>query len=380
MRSNSPLRVLTIAHNAVAASNRARVEALREHAGVDVTLVTPPWWFEEGRRIAARGGPGWRVGRTLMTGNGTRYVFATGLIEAVRATRPHVIDLFEEPFSLVALQTLALRALLAPRAALVFYSAVNVSRRWHWPYHTIEQLMLSHADGAHTPNADAARILRDKGLGLERPASVIPLGVGVKRFSVAEPLHLQEVPRPRVGFFGRFEPVKGLDVLLEAFRQMTVPASLVLAGDGSERPRMSGERVYVRPPIEYDQLPSFLKAMDVLVLPSVTIPPMHREQFGRVLVEAMAAGIPVVGSDSGAIPEVIGDAGIVVPERNATELARALDAVLSKPELREGLIQRGMQRVKTRFAWPVIADQNLELFRAAVAHRRGVPNLEAVSA
>ena len=82
----------------------------------------------------------------------------------MRATRPDVIDLFEEPFSLVALQTLLLRDLLAPSAALVFYSAVNVQRRWRWPYRAIERLVLRRADGAHAPNRDVPPILRAKGL------------------------------------------------------------------------------------------------------------------------------------------------------------------------------------------------------------------------
>ena len=380
MRSNSQLRVLTIAHNAVAASNRARVEALRQRTGVELTLLTPPWWFEEGRRIQAEGGREWRVGRTLMTGNGTRYLFGASLVEAIRAVRPNVIDLFEEPFSLVALQTLALRGVFAPQAALVFYSAVNIARKWRWPYRAIEQLVLRHADGAHTPNADAARILRDKGLAHDRPVCVIPLGVDAHRFDTAEPMPLPQIPRPRIGFIGRFEPVKGLDVLLEAFGQMTVRTSLVLAGDGSERPEHSADGIFARPPVAYDQLPSFLKAMDVLVLPSVTILPLHREQFGRVLIEAMAAGVPVVGSDSGSIPEVIGDAGMIVPERDASALARALDSLLSQPDLRESYTQRAYRRVRTRFDWSVIADQNIRLFGAAIAHRQGVPDLEAVGA
>ena len=119
-------------------------------------------------------------------------------------------------------------------------------------------------------------------------------------------------------------------------------------------------------------MPSFLKALDVLVLPSVTIPPLHREQFGRVLVEAMAAGVPVIGSSSGAIPEVIGDAGLVVPEGDPRALAAAIDQVLGDPALRQRLVERGRQRVATRFAWPVVAEQTCELFRSAIVHRRRV--------
>jgi glycosyltransferase involved in cell wall biosynthesis len=371
-----PLNVLTIAHNAVAASNRRRVDALRM-AHIDVTLLTPQWWFEEGRRIAVPRSAPWRVGRTAFSGNGTRHVYLTGLIEALRAEKPDVIDLYEEPFSLVALQTLMLRKLLAPNAAIVFYSAVNVHRQWRWPYRWIERMVLRHADGAHVPNQDVAPILRAKGFA-DRPIKVIPLGVDPDRFSHAKPMGLPDVPGPRVGFVGRLEPVKGLDVLIDAFALLSTTPSLVIAGDGPERDRLQARigaresRVRIIPPVPYQDLPALLKSLDILVLPSVTILPLHREQFGRVLVEAMAAGVAVIGSSSGAIPEVIGDAGLVVPERDPAALAAAIDRLLANSDLRQDLTERGRQRVRTRFAWPVIAEQTVDLFRAALVHRRQV--------
>jgi len=376
MRSSS-LSVLTIAHNAVAASNRGRTDALRKLPGVAVSLLTPARWFEEGRRIEVPPSAGWRVGRTIFTENGTRHFYLSGLFAAVRETRPDVIDVYEEPFSVVALQTLLARDLLAPQAALVVYSAVNVMRKWRWPYRAIERHVLRHADGAHAPNQDVPRILRAKGLG-DKPVAVIPLGIDVERFASAEATDLAGIPRPRVGFVGRLEPVKGLDVLMDAYRRLETPASLVVAGDGSERHRLQGASVHVLPPVTYARLPGFLKSLDVLVLPSVTILPMHREQFGRVLVEAMAAGVPVIGSSSGAIPEVIGDAGLVVPERDPAALAQAIDVVVRDAGLRQRLIEHGFLRARTCCDWSVVADQTLHLFRAAVAGRRGAPNLEPV--
>jgi glycosyltransferase involved in cell wall biosynthesis len=382
MRSSSPerpaqLRVLTIAHNAVAPSNRRRSEALEALPALETSLLTPPWWFEEGRRIDVTGSAGWRVGQTVWTGNGTRYVYRTGLLRAIRELQPDVLDLFEEPFSLVALQTLLVRDLFAPGAALVFYSAVNVQRQWRWPYRAIERLVLRRADGAHAPNHDVPSILRAKGMR-RQPVSVIPLGVDVERFAAAAPMPILASPRPRIGFVGRLEPVKGLDVLLDAFQKLTSATSLVIAGDGAEREALrsritsmdGGSRILLLPPVSYAEMPAFLSSLDVLVLPSVTILPLHREQFGRVLVEAMAAGVPVVGSSSGAIPEVIGEAGLVVPERDPDALARSIDRVLSEPSLRQALIERGRQRAQSQFAWPVVADQTLALFRSAVAHRR----------
>ena len=188
------------------------------------------------------------------------------------------------------------------------------------------------------------------------------------------------VARPRVGFVGRLEPVKGLGVLMEAFRRLTTRASLVVAGEGSQRSLLVGDGVQVLPPVAYENLPGLLKSLDVLVLPSVTILPLHREQFGRVLVEAMAAGVPVVGSSSGAIPEVIGDAGLVVPERDPVALASAIDTILGDAELRQRLVERGARRARMHFDWSVVATQTLNLFHAAVAHRRGITSMEAVGA
>jgi glycosyltransferase involved in cell wall biosynthesis len=371
------LRVLTIAHNAVAASNRQRTAALAARPDVRVSLLTPPWWHEEGRRIATDASTPWRVGRTAFTGNGTRYFYLQGLARAVREVQPDVIDLYEEPFSVVALQTVLVRRGVAPRAALVFYSAVNVERTWRRPYRWIEQLVLRTADGAYVPNRDVGPILRRKGFASRKPIAVIPLGIDAACFQPPETSPTDRGTVRRIGFVGRLEAVKGLDVLLDAFDALQVPAQLVIAGDGAERsalvarvarsPRKAA--VHLVPAVPFEALPELLHTLDVLVLPSVTILPLHREQFGRVLVEAMAAGVPVVGSSSGAIPEVIGDAGLVVPERDAPALARALEQVLLDDALRRELVARGTAAARDRFAWRTVAEQTVELFRLAIAGR-----------
>ena len=150
-------------------------------------MLTPRWWFEEGRRIDAAPAPrGWLACRPHACSRATARATSTSaaLSEAIRTMRPDVIDLYEEPFSLVALQTLLLRNLFAPRAALVFYSAVNVERRWRWPYRAIEQHGAARRRRRPTrPNADVPRILRAQGFA-HKPVDVIPLGVDVDRFAV----------------------------------------------------------------------------------------------------------------------------------------------------------------------------------------------------
>jgi len=383
--TSDPLTVLVVAHNAVGASNRRRVDALADLPDVRVTLLSPPWWHEEGRCIAARP-PGvrpyaWHVGRTAATGNGTRHVYLSRLFSLVRSLQPDVVDVHEEPFSFAALQALVARGALAPRAALVFYSAVNVSRRWRAPYRWVERLVLRQADGAYVPNGDVPGILAAKGLA--RPAVELPLGVDVDLFADATPLDLRsrlpDAPRPYVGFLGRLEPVKGLDVLVEAARRLATPATIVVAGDGGERAALErtvrarglGSRVRFLGAVPFDAVPAFLKALDMLVMPSVTLLPAHREQFGRVLAEAMAAGVAVIGSSSGAIPAVVGDAGLVVPEREPALLADAIARLAVDLPLRAELAKRGQRRAREQFAWPVVARRTVdEVYRPAVARRR----------
>ncbi len=377
------LRVLVVAHNAVGVSNRARAAALARAPGLEVTLLTPAWWDEEGQRLRVTrpegDGYAWHVGRTLLTGNATRYIYVSHLFGLVRRLQPDVVDVFEEPHSLAAAQTVLAREIFAPHAALVCYSAVNLHQEWRLPYRVAERYVLGRADGAYVPNADVPPVLRAK--GMRAPVAEIPLGVDVDRFAGASPLPLEArlggASRPYVGFLGRLEPVKGVDVLVAAAGLLRQVGTVVLAGDGAERNALErqvqraglGERVRFLPPLPFAEVPAFLKALDVLVLPSVTLPPLHKEQFGRVLAEAMAAGVPVVGSSSGAIPEVVDDAGLVVRERDARALADALDRLVAHPALRAELAARGRRRAGERFAWPVVARRTVELYEAAVAGR-----------
>jgi glycosyltransferase involved in cell wall biosynthesis len=104
-------------------------------------------------------------------------------------------------------------------------------------------------------------------------------------------------------------------------------------------------------------LPAFLNALDLFVLPSETRP-NWREQFGRAAVEAMSCGVPVIGSDSGEIPTVLGDAGITFPEGDAWSLAAQLGRLLSDPSLRADLGRRGRQRALNLYSLEQVAAQH----------------------
>jgi GT2 family glycosyltransferase len=164
-----------------------------------------------------------------------------------------------------------------------------------------------------------------------------------------------------------------VDVLLHA---LACDGSLRarLAGDGPDRDRLESmagelgvaERVEILGALDPDDLPRFYRSVDVLAVPSLTTTSWV-EQFGRVALEAMACGTPVVVSDSGALPEVVGEAAVVVAEGSAHELAKALVEVCRDAELAGRLRSAGLARASAS-SWPRVAEEHERLLLAAT-HR-----------
>ena len=109
-------------------------------------------------------------------------------------------------------------------------------------------------------------------------------------------------------------------------------------------------------------MPAFYASLDALVLPSHTTP-TWKEQFGRVLIEAMACETVVVGSDSGEIPQVIGAAGMIYPEGNPEALAERLAHLAGDPALRAQLAQQGRARVLAHFTQQCVAEATWQVYQ-----------------
>jgi glycosyltransferase involved in cell wall biosynthesis len=112
-------------------------------------------------------------------------------------------------------------------------------------------------------------------------------------------------------------------------------------------------------------MPAMIRRVHVSVLPSVTTP-RWKEQFGRILIESMAAGVPVVGSTCGEIPAVIGDAGLVVAEGDAAALQVALQTLYDASALRRELAQRGRHRAVSLFSSTHVAEATMAAYRAVL--------------
>lgn len=368
------MRVLRISHSAVVADWRRRERHLLA-LGDDLRLVTARSWNEGGHLVRLEPTTdAFVVGAATLGGHPFRFLFDPRPIWRELRRRPadpiDILDIHEEPASLAAIEVRLLARLARRRPAVMLYSAQNIAKRYPPPFRWFERYQLRRAAAVHTCNDAAGQVLRGKGFS----GTVCNLGLGVDldHFRAADDLPVDRddggPPGPmRVGYVGRLEPHKGVAVLVEAVAD-TPGVELEIVGDGPERAELRtrierlgvGDRVRLEGPCEHDRLPDRYRRFDVVVVPSLTTASWI-EQFGRVAVEAMACGVPVIASDSGSLPEVIGDAGILVPPGEPDELVRALNLLRDRPAERRRLARAGRQRAE-RYSWASIASRHDALY------------------
>ncbi|MGL5062163.1 MAG: glycosyltransferase, partial [Microcoleus sp.] len=186
-----------------------------------------------------------------------------------------------------------------------------------------------------------------------------------------------------VGYVGRFVEEKGLLTLAEALAGLKQSSwKWLLVGQGKLRSHLTekcrelgiGDRIIWVESVSHEEIPQYINLMNCLVLPSQTSYKFKtltavgwKEQFGHVLIEAMACQIPVIGSDCGEIPHVIGDAGLIFPEGNAEKLRECLQQLMDLPELVANLVDRGYYRVMNNYTNHALAVQLLEFYQELLA-------------
>lgn len=289
-----------------------------------------------------------------------------------------VVHCWEEPYVMAAAQV---AGAVPRRAKFVFATFQNLAKTYPPPFGWIEQRVLRRADGwiAFGETVHAAQEPRRGYAAI--PSRVIPPGVDTRRFSPDATSRARvrgergwDDSVPVIGFAGRFVPEKGLDVLLPALQHMASTWRALFVGGGPELPKVQAfsaahrGRVSIARGVTHDEMPAYYNAMDVLCAPSQTTL-RWREQFGRMLIEAMACGVPVVASRSGEIPHVVGDAGVLLPEDDSNAWGAELTRLLQDPASRRDLADRGLRRARTDFAWPVIARRHLDFFEELAAAR-----------
>ena len=360
------MRVLMLSKACIVGIYQRKLEHIAA-AGVDLLTVVPPTWEDERgpmplERVYTAG---YTLHATPVRFNGQFHLhYYPALPALIRAFSPHIVHIDEEPYNLATWHALwhARRA----GAKTLFFTWQNIHRTYPPPFRWGEAWVLRHADAAIAGTQSAADVYRAK--GYTGPLAVIPqFGVDPALF---RPVRQRAVRPFTLGYIGRLVPEKGLDVLLTALAQLKGAWQLRIVGGGPQRQDLEQQaaalgihqRITFVAQVPSTQMPAQYHQLDALVLPSLTRN-NWKEQFGRVLVEAMASGVPVIGSDSGAIPDVVGEAGVIVPEGDPHALADAIRRLRDESGRQAHLAQLGQQRVQTHFTHAQVARQTLAVYR-----------------
>lgn len=367
------MRVVMISKALVVGTYRQKLAAMAAEPDIELTVIVPPCWREGRDRIALESTetPGYRLIVTPMAFNGSYHMhYYPRLARILTDIRPDLVHIDEEPYNLATF--LALRTARRMGARAIFFTWQNLQRSYPPPFRWMERYVLQYSDGAIAGNHAAADVLSAK--GYRGPRAVIPqFGVDPSLFAPASS-NAAPARRFTIGFAGRLVEEKGLFVLADSLVHLGENWELRLYGDGPLGPALKArfqttgltERVRWQTRIPSAQMPAVYAGLDALVLPSLTRP-NWMEQFGRVLIEAMSCGVPVIGSDSGEIPHVIGDAGLVVPEGDASALAAALVRLRDDPALSADLSRRGRARAMTNYTQEQIARETVAFYRQILA-------------
>ena len=369
-----PRRLLTLGHSYVVAMNRRLAHEMALEGEWEVTAAAPDRFPGDLREIALEpiAGEACRtVAVPVQFGRKPHLMLYGRALRDLLRERWDVVHCWEEPYVASAWQV---ARWARPDATLVYATFQNLRKRYPPPFAQLERRAMRRADGWIAFGRTVEATLADRPGYVERPHAVIPPGVDLARFrpdpEARRRIHAElgwgDDGPPVIGCLGRFVPEKGIDLLRRTW-EVSEPSRLLLVGGGPmelalrEWAARVGDGVRVVTGVPHDRVPDYLSAMDVLAAPSLTTP-RWREQFGRMLVEAMACGVPVVGSDSGEIPFVIGDAGVVVPEGDAEAWTVALNRLIADAAWRTELATRGLERARTEFALDVVARRHLRFF------------------
>jgi glycosyltransferase involved in cell wall biosynthesis len=371
-----PRRILSIAHSYCVALNRRLAHEMARAGGDEwqVTAAAPAFFHGDLRPIALEriDGELCRVEAVPTHFSSRVHLFIYGYRARELLRQPwDLVHCWEEPYIAAGGQV----AWWTPRATpLVFWTAQNIFKRYPPPFSAIEKYCVDRCSGWMGSGRLVIDTMLARGYG-RKPHRVMPLGVDIEQFrpdsavrdAVRVRLGWSHSGPPVIGYMGRFVEEKGVGLLMRALDRVTAPWRALFVGGGvleeslRQWAKRYGDRVRVVKDVVHDQVPAHLNAMDVLCAPSQATP-RWREQFGRMVVEAFACGIPVISSDSGELPYVVRDAGAIVGERDEDGWVNTIGELIGDPAKRSELSSMGVARAHSTYAWPVVARDHLQFF------------------
>lgn len=375
------LRILAVETIAVEAARRSAYRALARIGGCEVHLLVPSVWQEQGNATPAEHEPDPMLHlHTSPTIFGFRQhrVLYTSLRRLLRALQPDILYADTEPENYTAAQCrLAIDAVSAhTRLALVSsrnldYLSIGFPYKFPSTHKWCDALARRRpADIMFVRPRSTMHLLHEYG----RSVLHLPHPVDCTLFSPEiQPALPAAEGRFIVGYIGRLVESKGVHLLIRSLAHLPENVHALIVGKGPMRQDLEtlattlgvAGRVRFEPAVAYGSVPGLMRSMQVLVLPS--LPTSHWvEQFGRVLIESMACGLPVIASRSGEIPEVLGDGGLLIPPGDADALTAAIDELQRHPSRCIALGSAGRARARQLYSAEAVANAMLEAFAPPV--------------
>jgi glycosyltransferase involved in cell wall biosynthesis len=375
------MHLLVVSHACANAVNRGVYAEIRRRTGWRITLMVPAGWKDEfGNRLDEPDLSGLEAViqvPVLANGNIILHGYRARLAGLLKRLRPDLIYMNHEPYA-VATAQLCWANMRSVRVPFGFYSCQNLRKSYPPPFSWTESMVYRRSRFALPITGEVSEVLAAKGFQGRRTVCALPLDLGkyTPELRGCRPEGFPATGNDVVfGFVGRLTEAKGLRTLAAALGLIAgLPWRLVVVGTGEFQGEFESllqerglrSRVHFAGYVPHAETPRWLAAMDVLVLPSET-QPNWKEQFGRVIPEALACGAAVIGADSGEIPRLIKESrgGLVFPERNAAALADALKTMITKPQQREEWAVAGREWVSANISLEAVAKQMIQTFEAA---------------
>ena len=366
-------RVLMLSKACIVGIYQRKLEHIAA-AGIDLLVLVPPSWKDERgeQKLERVYTQGYQLQSIPIRWNGNFHLHHYPTLQKwMREFQPDIVHIDEEPYNLATWQ--ALRLAQQNNAKTLIFTWQNILRNYPPPFAWGEAWALRKTDYLLAGTDSAGEIMRQKGYsGYLRT---------IPQFGTDPDLFHPPKTHPKrpftIGYIGRLVEEKGVQHLLQAVAKLHGNGHLRLVGSGplKETLMQQAKTLNITEKITWiewvasTEMPGQYHELDVMVLPSLTRP-NWKEQFGRVLVEAMASGVTLIGSDSGAIPGVIGDGGLVFKEGDVDDLSAKLQSLLDKPEQCQSLAKKGRQRVLKYFTHERVALDTVEVYQEMM---RGEP-------
>ncbi len=377
------MKVLIVSHPCATAANQALFAEIHRITGWDVRLVIPEHWKDEfGNALRQEDFPGLegRVSKfpVLFNGNIILHCYRKNWHSFLRRERPDVLYMHHEPYAAATGQVCLANSRQATPAAFGFYSAQNIFKKYPPPFSWIERFVHRTSQFCFPVSATVAEVLAAKHTRAQSEVCPLPVDPSVY-FPGATAILPRGTGEILIGYVGRLVESKGLATLAAALADLKdLRWKLHVLGTGEFQSDFGkllmqagiADRVTFHGFIPHLQTPDYLRAFDLLVVPSETLP-NWKEQFGRVIVEALACGTPVVGSDSGEIPILLraGKGGLVFRERDSRALADAIRTLSGQPALRQEMAEHGAKWVTSHATLEVVARRMAQTMEAAAIGR-----------